>query len=199
MRFGIGIAASIVALILPSTSVAARYCWPGFTLPAVHLAAVHLPATTIPGGTIPGGTIPGGCFGGYCYPAVHYKAVHYAPVYVPATNIAATTIAAVHIQRTCFSAGASSFSPARTTVRVSNYTAIDHYYSPQLTKSYGNGAGSAVSIPNPLASGFGELNAAGFPKNQYVRPYVRSNGTFVSGYWRNSPSDGLPTCTIIHC
>jgi hypothetical protein len=49
------------------------------------------------------------------------------------------------------------------------------------------------------AAGFGELNAAGFPKNQYVRSYVRRDGTFVHSYWRNSPSDGLPTCRVISC
>jgi len=56
-----------------------------------------------------------------------------------------------------------------------------------------------VSVPAPTAPGFGEFNAAGFPKNQYVRPYVTRTGTLVSGYWRNSPSDGLPTCHIISC
>lgn len=46
---------------------------------------------------------------------------------------------------------------------------------------------------------YGGFNEAGFPKNQYVRPYLRRDGTFVHGYWRNSPSDGLPTCRIIRC
>jgi hypothetical protein len=52
----------------------------------------------------------------------------------------------------------------------------------------------------PTYSGsIGGFNAAGFPKNQYVRPYIRSDGTSVNGYWRNSPTDGLPTCQFVSC
>ncbi len=32
-------------------------------------------------------------------------------------------------------------------------------------------------------------NDVGCPKNQYVSGYTRSNGTYVQGYYRNSPSD----------
>jgi hypothetical protein len=46
---------------------------------------------------------------------------------------------------------------------------------------------------------YGQLNGAGYPKTQYVSPYFRSNGTYVGGYWRNSPSDGFRTCSIIRC
>jgi hypothetical protein len=35
----------------------------------------------------------------------------------------------------------------------------------------------------------GGYNGAGCPKNQWVNGYYRSDGTYVSGYWRNSPSD----------
>jgi hypothetical protein len=59
--------------------------------------------------------------------------------------------------------------------------------------------GRTVSYPKVHASGYGQLNGAGFRKNQYVRSYLRRDGTFVNGYWRNSPTDGLPTCRIIHC
>lgn len=92
-----------------------------------------------------------------------------------------------------------AFALPNTTVRVSNYAAIDPGYSPTLTGAYWNSAGQGVSVPDTTAPGFGEFNAAGFPKNQYVRPYFRSDGTYVSGYWRNSPSDGLPTCQLITC
>jgi hypothetical protein len=88
---------------------------------------------------------------------------------------------------------------ARTTVRVSNYAAIDPQANVQATSTYWQDAGEAATLPDFSAPGFGELNGAGFPKNQYVRPYVRKDGTFVSGYWRNSPSDGYPTCKIISC
>ncbi len=38
-------------------------------------------------------------------------------------------------------------------------------------------------------SSYGSYNDAGCVKNQYVSGYYRSNGTYVGGYWRNSPSD----------
>jgi hypothetical protein len=35
----------------------------------------------------------------------------------------------------------------------------------------------------------GGYNGAGCPKNQWVSGYFRSDGSYVSGYWRNSPAD----------
>lgn len=35
-----------------------------------------------------------------------------------------------------------------------------------------------------------ETNDQGCPKNQYVSGYYRSDGTYVHGYSRNSPTDG---------
>src|SRR5262249_39660917 len=93
----------------------------------------------------------------------------------------------------------SAFSPAHTTVRFWNYDRIDRAFAPSLSSKYWAGGGSSTSYPNPFAAGFGGYNAAGFPKNQYVRSYIRRDGTFVRGYWRNSPTDGLPTCRIINC
>jgi hypothetical protein len=42
-----------------------------------------------------------------------------------------------------------------------------------------------------LSSGYapGGYNDAGCPKNQWVSGYFRSDGTYVGGYWRNSPND----------
>jgi hypothetical protein len=40
---------------------------------------------------------------------------------------------------------------------------------------------------------------AGFPKNQWVSGYFTKSGRYVSGYWRNSPSDGYSTCKFIRC
>jgi hypothetical protein len=85
------------------------------------------------------------------------------------------------------------------TVRVSGYAAIDPGFSSSLSQRYWASAGPDVSVPDSTAPGFGSDNAAGFPKNQYVRPYVRSDGTMVTGYWRNDPTDGLPTCEVISC
>jgi hypothetical protein len=38
--------------------------------------------------------------------------------------------------------------------------------------------------------GAGDLNDVGCPKNQWVSGYYRADGTYVDGYFRNSPSDG---------
>jgi hypothetical protein len=182
---------SLLALALPTASLATkaqRVCWPGFTIPAVTI-----PAVTIPAVTIRAVTVPGFCFGGTCYPAQHLPAQH-----LPAQRLPAQHLPAQHVSGACFDSSYAP-APAQTTVRVRNYKAIDPMYSPQLSTSYWAGAGAAASYPDVAAPGFGELNAAGFPKNQYVRPYLRRDGTYVSGYWRNSPTDGLPTCTIIRC
>jgi hypothetical protein len=66
-------------------------------------------------------------------------------------------------------------------------------------------AGAATIKPTSCywscySHGYGRYNAAGFPKNQYVRPYYSPRrATWVSGYWRNSPYDSYPTCRYIHC
>ena len=133
--------------------------------------------------TIPGATING---------------VKMAPVHLPATKLPAVDLPAVNLSGRCFEVP-RAFAISDTTVRVSGYTTIDPKFSSKLSDSYWSAAGTAVSIPDPNAPGFGEMNAAGFPRNQYVRPYVRSDGTMVSGYWRNDPTDGLPTCDVISC
>lgn len=157
----------------------AQICYPGLTIPAV----------TIPATTIPAVTIPAVDLGGQHYPAQHYSAHHYRAQRYPAQ----------HYKRQCFDAPAD-FAPARTTLLDQNaYRSLDPEYSAGLSRRYWSTVGGSVDYPNPSASGFGELNGAGFPKNQYVRPYVRNDGTYVSGYWRNSPSDGLPTCSVISC
>lgn len=168
-------AAQTVAAIPSATT---RTCYP-----SVHLVATHLPASTIPASTIPGTTING---------------VKMAPVRLPATHLPAVNLPAVNLPGSCLEVP-RAFALAKTTIRVSGYGAIDPKFSSSLSDSYWAEAGTDVSIPEPTAPGFGEDNAAGFPRNQYVRPYVRSDGTIVSGYWRNDPSDGLPTCEVISC
>jgi predicted small lipoprotein YifL len=182
-----------------------KVCWPDVTIPAVHIPATTIPATTIPATTIPATTIPattipattiGGVhYPAQHYPAQHYPAQHYPAQHYPAVTYPAQTIAGTTIPGDCFDAGTYP-APSQTTVRVSGYNALDRDYSPDLSNRYWRSGGS---VPNYTAPGFGELNEAGFPKNQYVRSYFRRDGTFVRGYWRNSPSDGLPTCRIITC
>jgi hypothetical protein len=44
--------------------------------------------------------------------------------------------------------------------------------------------------PAPITTAApGGVNEAGCPKDQWVNGYYRSDGTYVSGYWRNSPTD----------
>jgi len=162
---------------------------------ATYIPATHIAATTIPATTIPGMTIPATTINGVYYPAQHYPAQHYPAQHYPAVDYPAQTIPGTTIPRTCFDSG-SYLAPSETTVRVSGYGALDPGFSSSLSDGYWRSAGS---VPDFTAPGFGGVNAAGFPKNQYVRSYLRRDGTFVHGYWRNSPSDGLPTCQIISC
>jgi hypothetical protein len=161
-----------------SEQAAIRTCYPPVHIPAVHLPGTHIPAQTIPATTVGGQTLP-------------------------ATHLPATTLPPVDLPETTLPGGClevpKAFALASTTVRVSDYAALDPGYSQPLTARYWAAAPSATSTPDPTAPGFGQFNAAGFPKNQYVRPYIRRDGTGVSGYWRNSPSDGLPTCKVITC
>jgi hypothetical protein len=170
-------------------------CWPALKIPAVHIPAVHVPATHIPATHIPATHIPAVTVGGVRYPAQDYPAQDYPAQDYPAQDYPAQTIPGTTIPGSCFDAD-SYLAPSQTNVRTSNYGALDPQFSSSLSTSYWRGAGS---VPDYTAHGFGELNEAGFPKNQYVRSYVRRDGTFVHGYWRNSPSDGLPTCRIINC
>jgi hypothetical protein len=175
-----------------------RVCWPGFTIPAATIPAVTIPAVTIPAVTIPAVTIPGFWFAGHWYPAQHYRAQHYPAQHYPAQHYPAQHYPAQHYAATCFNSP-TALAPSQTTVRVRTYSATDRSFSPHLSSAYWGSVGRTVSYPNVYASGYGQLNGAGFPKNQYVRSYLRRDGTFVNGYWRNSPTDGLPTCRIIRC
>jgi hypothetical protein len=199
MRLGLLVSSVLLGVVPSGTAASAhRVCWPGFTIPAVTIPAMTIPAVTIPAVTIPAVTIPRSCFAGNCYPAQHFPAQHFPAQHLPAQHLPAQHLPAQHVPGTCLDV-ADAFAPSRTNVRVKNYATIDRSFSPELTTRYWTGAGAAVSFPDVFAPGYGQLNAAGFPKNQYVRPYLRRDGTFVSGYWRNSPSDGLPTCLFIHC
>jgi hypothetical protein len=162
-----------------SSQTRTRVCYPG-----IYLRAVVLPATSIPATTLPAFDL-----GGTHYPAQH----------LPAQHISGARIPAQHIGRTCLDAPVAFALPKTTLLSTDGYRNIDGDYSPQLTARYWDSAGPSVDVPDPTAPGFGETDAAGFPKNQYVRPYMRSDGTPVSGYWRNSPSDGLATCSIVSC
>jgi hypothetical protein len=78
----------------------------------------------------------------------------------------------------------------------SGYYSSPSFYTPTYSSYYSPSYYTPSYSP---PSYYGQLNGAGYPKNQYVSPYFRRNGTYVQGYWRNSPSDGLRTCSIIRC
>ncbi len=158
-------------------STTERVCYPAMHLPAVHLPATHLPAVDLP--------------------AVRVGSVRVPAQRLPAQSVPGTNIPGQVIPGGCYTVP-SAFALTNTTVRFSGYGDIDPAFSKALSSRYWS-ASPSVNQPDPTALGFGQLNAAGFPKNQYVRPYVRRDGTMVSGYWRNSPTDGLPTCHVITC
>lgn len=153
-------------------------------LPTVRLPAVHIPTTRIPAVTLPAYT--------------DYDGVRHSAQRLPGQTIPGSTIPGRTLKGGCLEVP-RDFSPRSTTVLTSGYDRLDADYSDKLTTRYWDRAGRGSLVPDYSASGFGELNGAGYPKNQYVRPYVRRDGTSVSGYWRNSPTDGLPTCHIISC
>lgn len=163
-----------------------QVCWPGMTIPETTIPVVHIPATTIPATTI----------GGVRYPEVTYPAIDY-----PARTLPGRTL-----PRTCFDGG-DFLAPEDTSVLADGYDRVDPEFSLELSRAYWDSVASADTgpgysgalAPDVTAAGYGELNDAGFPKNQYVGSYYRRDGTFVGGYWRNSSSDGLPTCRFISC
>jgi hypothetical protein len=201
----VSVACAVSALPMMSAGAAlGKTCFPDTYLPAVTLPKVVLPPTYLPAVTL-----PGGCVGDYCYPSRTIPART-----IPGRTIPGRTIPGRTIQGACFdTAGSlvkvsgpagveslsSDFAPSSLRIRTRNYSALDRRYSSGLTTRYWSRSGRAASAPDVTATGFGEYNAAGYPKNEYVRPYLRRDGTPVSGYWRNSSSDSLPTCRVISC
>ena len=172
------IAVIAVTVAWPAAASAKQVCWPGVDVPPVQL-----PALTIPGKEIP------------AKPVVTIPAIT-----IPAVTIPAVTIPGYTIPARCYETDETEAPPpSKTTVRVRSYNRIDSQFSLALSIAYWRQTGDSSSVPSHAAGGFGEVNAAGHVKNQYVRPYVRSNGTFVPGHWRYGNADGKPTCNIIRC
>jgi len=145
---------------------------------------------TVPAVTLPAVTIPGFWLGGHWYPPQHYPAQHYPAQHFPAQSYPAQRFPAQRYPPTCFNSPAAP-APSETTVRVRNYGAIDRRFSPDLSSIYWRRAGPTVSFPNVYAWGYGGLNAAGFPKSQYVRSYIRRDGTYVNGVLSSVPVRGV--------
>ncbi len=162
--------------------------------------AVIIPGKEIPPKELPLPTIPGGCVGDTCWRGPAMPVVTIPAITIPAITIPAVTIPAVTIPARCYDTDKSDvLPPSQTTVRVRSYSRIDSQFSLALSIAYWRKTGDSSSVPSHAAEGFGQVNAAGRVKNQYVRPYLRSNGTFVPGHWRYGKVDGKPTCKIIGC
>jgi hypothetical protein len=194
------IAAFAAAAAWPALASAERVCWPGVNVPPLEIPAMTIPATTIPAKEIQVGSLPAGCVGAACWVVPTIPAITIPGVEIPAISIPAIKIPGVTLPERCFDAEATdALPPSETTVRVRNYHRIDSRFSLALSVAYWRQTGSSSLVPNHSAKGFAEATASGRVKNQYVRSYIRVDGTFVPGHWRYARSDGRPTCKIIRC
>jgi hypothetical protein len=187
------IAAITAAIAWPAVANAQRVCWPGVKVPAVEIAAITIPAKEIPAKEITIPTIPG-----WVAPAI--PTITIPAITIPAVSIPAVSIPGYTVPERCFDSEATdALPPSKTSVRVRNYHRIDSSFSLAMSIAYWRQTGPSSLIPDHSAEGFGESTAAGFAKNQYVRTYVRTDGTLVPGHWRKATGDGRPTCKIIRC
>jgi hypothetical protein len=186
----------------PLTASAQRVCWPGVKVPPFEIPAVTIPAKETPGKEIPGKeiVIPAITVPGVTIPAITIPAITVPGVTIPAITIPAITIPGITVPERCFDTEKTDAPPpSETTVRIRNYHNVDSQFSLALSVAYWRQTGPSSMVPNYKAKGFAEATASGSVKNQYVRSYVRVDGTFVPGYWRHAKRDGRPTCKIIHC
>jgi hypothetical protein len=194
------VAAILAAVAWPVAASAQQVCWPGVKVPPVELPAVTIPAKEIPAKDVPLPTIPPVCIGDTCWKAPAMPTVTIPAITIPAVTIPAVSIPGYTLPERCFDTDKSEApAPSETTVRVRHYEHIDSHFSLALSVAYWRQTGESSSVPNYAAPGFGEVNTAGAVKNQYVRSYVRTDGSFVPGHWRRGKTDGKPTCKIIHC
>ncbi|HEY1317368.1 MAG TPA: hypothetical protein VGF10_09145 [Gaiella sp.] len=194
------IAALAVLAAWPAAASAGQVCWPGVRVPPVELPALTIPAKEIPARELPLPVVPPLCIGDICSKAPTLPTLTIPAITIPAVTIPAVTIPGYTVPERCFDIDKSEAPPpSKTTVRVRHYEHIDSHFSLVLSVAYWRQTGKSSSVPNYTAEGFGEANAAGAMKNQYVRSYLRDDGTFVPGHWRRGGTDGRPTCKVIRC
>ena len=149
-----------------SGSSGGRVCYPSIKLETVHLAAVHLPAVRLPAVTV-------------------------GDLHIPARTLAARTLPAQTIPgRTlpgrCFSVP-KAFALANTTVRTSNYDALDPGYSPTLTSEYWDAAPD-VSVPDPTAAGSANSTPPAFPRTSTCAPTSVATGPSCTAIGATAPA-----------
>jgi hypothetical protein len=177
----------------PAVANAQRVCWPGVKVPPVEIPAISIPAREIPAREITIRAIPGRV-------APTIPTITIPAITIPAVSIPAFTVPGYTVPERCFDSKKNdALPPSKTSVRVRSYHRIDPNFSLALSVAYWHQTGTSSLVPEHSAEGFGESTAAGFAKNQYVRAYIRTDGTFVPGHWRHGTSDGRPTCKIIRC
>src|SRR6476619_6457886 len=164
-----------VTVAWPAAASAKQVCWPGVDVPAVHLPALTIPGKEIPARELPVPTVPGGCVGDAWWKGPTTPIVTTPASTIPAVTIPAVTIPEYTIPARCFDTDTEVPPPSETTVRMRSYNRIDSQFSLALSIAYWRQTGNSSSVPNHAAKGFGEVDAAGHLKNQYVRTYVRNN------------------------
>ena len=187
------VAAIATVTAWPAGANAQRVCWPGVKVPPVEIPAISIPAREIPAREITIPAIPGRV-------APTIPTIMIPAITIPAVSIPAFTVAGYTVPEKCFDSEKNdALPPSKTSVRVRNYHRIDSNFSLSLSIAYWRQTGASSLVPEHSAEGFGESTAAGFAKNQYVRAYIRTDGTFVPGHWRHGTSGGRPTCKFIRC
>ena len=187
------IAVISVTVAWPAAANAKQVCWPGVNVPLVEIPATTIPAKEIPARKITIPTIPG-------WVAPTTPTITIPAITIPAVSIPAFTIPGYTVPERCFdSEKTDALPPSKTSVRVRNYHRIDSSFSLALSIAYWRQTGPSSLVPDHSAEGFGKSTAAGLAKSQYVRAYIRTDGTLVPGHWRKATSDGRPTCKFIRC
>ena len=192
------VAAIATVTAWPAVANAQRVCWPGVKVPPVEIPAISIPAREIPAREIPAREIKVPPIPGRVAPTI--PTITIPAVTIPAVSIPPFTVPGYTVPEKCFDSEKNhALPPSKTSVRVRNYHRIDSNFSLALSVAYWRQTGSSSLVPDHSAEGFGESTAAGFAKNQYVRAYIRTDGTSVPGHWRHGTRDGRPTCKFIRC
>ena len=114
--------------------------------------------------------------------------------YLIGTSIAALAFLGVFVYNNSQTPPASQVAPKPATSSITEPTTTPTYQPPESTYEPTYTEESYEEEPEyeeeyEYEAPTYEYNDAGCPKNQWVNGYTRSDGTYVNGYYRNSPSD----------
>ena len=166
------IAAMATVTAWPAVTNAQPVCWPGVKVPPVEIPAITIPAREIPAREI---TIP--ATPGWVAPTI--PTITIPAITIPAVLIPAFTTPGYTVPERCFEGEKTEvLPPSKTSVRVRNYDRIDSSFSLALSIAYWRQTGPSSLVPDQIAEGFGESTAAGLAQSQYVRAYIRTDGSW---------------------